>query len=201
MARNPQSMPTMRPAQIDAFHQWLLTGTGGANDAVSLVISHQSGGKIARNVADYLNRYDDASHDRWLPVSSELIRQIAADRGLRGLLGLGDPCPNCPPDGPCGLKKILRAFAEHGHVVLDHDLAEIATRDLDSSFRIAITPPSDEVCNCHAVIHPDHFPDSSLPGVISDLFLEWNESRRPTHLREWRENPTIVEQSAPSGVG
>lgn len=190
----------MRPAQIDAFHQWLLTGTGGKDDAVSLVISHHSSDRISTNVADYLNRYDDESHDRWLPVSGGLIRQIAADRGLRGLLGLGDPCPNCPPDGPCGIKKILRAFAERGHVVLDHNLAGVATQELDSIFRIAIEAPSDEAGGCHAVIHPDHFPESSLPGVISDLFLEWNENRRPAHTREWRENPTTLEQSAPSTV-
>lgn len=188
----------MRPAPIDAFHQWLLTITGEADDAVSLVITHHSEAGFAPRVADYLNRYDDASHDRWLSVSAELISQIAADRGLRGFLGLGDPCPNCPPDGPCGIKKILRAFAERGHVVLDHSLAEVATRDLDATFRIAIEPPSDEVGSCHAVINPDHFPAAVLPGLISDLFLEWNESRRPAQAREWRENPGTLEQSTQS---
>ncbi len=188
----------MRPAPINAFHQWLLTGTGEEEDAVSLVITHHSRDSYAPRVADYLNRYDDASHDRWLPVSKELIAEITADRGLRSLLGLGDPCPNCPPDGPCGIKKILRAFAERGHVVLDHHLAEVATRDLEFAFRVAIEPPSDEVGNCHAVINPDHFPETSLPGLISDLFLEWNETRRPPHAGNWRENPTTLEQAAPS---
>lgn len=188
----------MLPAPIDTFHQWLLTGTGGLDEAVSLVITHPTGASFAPSVAGYLNRYDDASHDRWLAVSPELLALIVADRGLHGLLGLGDPCPNCPPDGPCGLKKILRAFAERGHVVLDHPLAEIATRDLESAFRIAVERPSDEVVNCHVVIHPDHFPERSLPGVISDLFLEWNETRKPPHAGDWRENPGTLEQSAPS---
>lgn len=191
-------MRAMLPAPIDAFHQWLLTGTGEIDDAVSLVITHSSGASIAPSVAVYLNRYDDASQDRWLAVSQELLAMIAADRGLRGLLGLGDPCPNCPPDGPCGLKKILRAFAGRGHVVLDHPLAEVATRDLESAFRIAVEPPSDEVENCHAVINPGHFLERSLPGVISDLFLEWNENRRPSQPGGWRENPGTLEQSAPS---
>lgn len=188
----------MLTAPIAAFHQWLLTGTGEVNEAVSLIITHPSGASFAPGVAVYLNRYDDASHDRWLAVSPELLAMIAADPGLRGLLGLGDPCPNCPPDGPCGLKKILRAFAERGHVVLDHPLAGIATHDLEGAFRIAVEPPSDEAGNCHAVINPEHFPERSLPGVISDLFLEWNETRRPPQAGGWRENPGTDEQSAPS---
>ncbi len=188
----------MLTAPIDAFHQWLLTGTGEVNEAVSLIITHPSGASFAPGVAVYLNRYDDASQDRWLAVTPELLTMIAADPGLRGLLGLGDPCPNCPPDGPCGLKKILRAFADRGHVVLDHPLAEVATRDLESAFRIAVEPPSDEAGNCHAVINPEHFPERSLPGVISDLFLEWNETRKPPHARVWRENPGTLEQSTPS---
>lgn len=188
----------MLPAPIDAFHQWLLTATGDLGDTGSLVISHPSGASLARSVAGYLNRYDDSSQDRWLAVSQEMLAMIAADRGLRGLLGLGDPCPNCPPDGPCGLKKILRAFAERGHVVLDHPLAEVATRDLGSAFRIAVEPPSDEVESCHAAINPGHFPERSLPGVISDLFLEWNENRRPPRSAGRRENPGSLAQSAPS---
>jgi hypothetical protein len=188
----------MLPAPIDAFHQWLLTGTGELDEVVSLVITHPSGVNFAPSVAGYLNRYDDASQDRWLAVSPELLAMIAADRGLRGLLGLGDPCPNCPPDGPCGIKKILRAFAERGHVVLEHPLAGIATQDLESAFRIAVEPPSDEAGNCHAVINPEHFPERSMPGVISDLFLEWNETHRLTHAGGWREYPVTLEQSAPS---
>ena len=188
----------MLPAPIDAFHQWLLTGTGELNKAVSLVITHASGASFAPSVAGYLNRYDDESQDRWLAVSPELLALITADRGLRGLLGLGDPCPNCPPDGPCGLKKILRAFAERGHVVLDHPLAEVATRDLKSAFRIAVEQPSNGAETCHAVINPEHFPERSLPGVIGDLFLEWKETRRPLKAGAWRENPGTLEQSAPS---
>ena len=188
----------MLPALIDGFHHWLLNGTGVAEDAVSLVITHPAGLSLARSVAGYLNRYDDESYDRWLGVSPELLALIAADRGLRGLLGLGDPCPNCPPDGPCGLKKILRAFAERGHVVLDHPLAESATRDLESAFRIAVEPPSDEAESCHAVINPGHFPERSLPGVICDLFLEWNETRRPPRASARPENPGTLEQSTPS---
>lgn len=188
----------MLRAPIQAFHRWLLSGSSDPMDAVSVIITHRSKVRYAPPVAGYLNRYDDASQDRWLAVSDELIAEIAADRGLRGFLGLGDPCPNCPPSGPCGIKKILRAFAERGHVVFDHPLAEIANRDVEAAFRIVIDPPSDEAGNCHAVINPEHFPESSLPGVISDLFLEWNETRHSPQSADWRENPTTLEQAAPS---
>jgi len=168
---------------VSSFHQWLLAGDPQCAAACSIVlhgITADFGIDYASRLADHLNEYDDSSEPAWLDVSPPLLAAIAADANHRQMLGIGEGCPNCPPTGPCGLKKIIAALAARGRVILDSPLAAAATRDAESIFHAGIGLPPDALDECHVIINPARFPEKCIPGVIGDVFLEWlNCPHRP----------------------
>lgn len=161
---------------VSSFHQWLLAGDPQRAADCSIVLHGVTAGfglDFAPRLAAHLNEYDDSSEPAWLDVSTGLLTAIAGDAGHRRLLGISDSCPNCPPTGPCGLKKTLAALATRGRVVLDSPLAAAATRGMEGVFHAGIGLPPDGLDECHVIINPDRFPEGCIPGVIGDVFLEW----------------------------
>lgn len=161
---------------VSAFHQWLLAGDPQRAADCSIVlhgVTASFGSDLAPRLANHLNEYDDSSEPAWLDVSTTLLTAIASDANHRQLLGIGEGCPNCPPTGPCGLKKILTALATRGRVILDSPLAAAATRGVESVFHAGIGLPPDALDECHVIINPGRFPEHCIPAVVGDVFLEW----------------------------
>jgi hypothetical protein len=164
-------------SSVSTFHQWLLAGDPQPATDCSIVIhgvTPTMGRELAIRIAAHLNEYDDSSAPAWLDVSADMLAAIAADSNHRSLLGIADGCPNCPPTSPCGLKKTIIALAGRGRVILDAPLAAAATCGMDRVFHVGIgLPPAEGLEACHIVINPKRFPESCIPGVIGDVFLEW----------------------------
>lgn len=159
------------------FHHWLLSGE--AHGAPFLVLSTRNQPSIscAAAVARHLNEYDDRSNGRWIAINAEVVHAIAADPAQRRLLGVDEACPQCPPTSPCGIRKVLSALAERGHIVFDHPMAFEALGEVPQGFRTAVGAPGPEqIDHYHLIIQPNAFDSRCLTSLIADSFLEWSNS-------------------------
>ena len=163
---------------LSDFHRWLLADEPGSAPFVLLQYPQEDPTGCAAAVARLLNEFDEESGGNWIALSPEVVRTIAADPAQRRLLGVVEPCPNCPPTSRCGLRKVLSAIARRGHVVFDDRLALEATEDLDNGFRASIGVPDSQPESYHIILNPDRFQARCLAPLIADSFLEWTASRQ-----------------------
>ena len=163
----------MPPAKtLNDFHRWLLDDTPDTVGYLRVIVIHGAAEYplLAAAVSEYLNEYDDDSKGKWLALAPSLIEAIADDSAQRRLLGVEDPCPKCPPTGPCGLRKVIKALALHGRVVLDSEHAPKATHDLEGIFHVGLAT---DMKDCHLTINPGKFKARCLAPIIGDIYLEW----------------------------
>lgn len=165
------------------FHQWLLAQPIELAASRTIVLHgglRDSSNQLIEEIADYLNEYDEEGAGRWIPATSDIVLEVAEDPGLRRLLGMADPCPNCPPTGPCGIGKALTALGRRGHVVLLSQTSPGKHLDLPAAFHAGIGNGTTESENCHLVINPELMLPESIAHIISDVFLDWRhqESQR-----------------------
>jgi hypothetical protein len=168
------------PASITAFHHWLMAEDPQPLTACSIVLHGSDGqqpGKLATDIASYLNEFDDDSVGNWLAFEPELVEAIAANPGDRRLLGLGGTAADAPL-GPAAVQQVIRAIADRGHAVLDTPLAAATTRDLRGAFHVALGPPAAALDECHMILNARRFGPRCLAPVIGDTFLEWVAQRR-----------------------
>jgi hypothetical protein len=156
------------------FNQWLLTAPT-QSAPVRTVILHGDpaifSDRLIEDVAVYLNEYDDEGGGRWLAATSELVLKVSGNRDLRQLLGMAENCPNCPPSGPCGIRKTLTALGQRGHVIFRAAVPPGKNLELPNAFHAGIG--SGSVAKCHLILNPDLMAPGSIANIIGDVFLEW----------------------------
>ena len=168
------------PSTIAAFHHWLMAESPQPFSACSIILHGSDGqapGKLAADIAGYLNEFDDESGGNWLAFEPTLVEAIAANPGDRRLLGISEPLPGNGLPGPCTVQHIIQALAERGHAVLDTPLAAAATRDLRGAFHVALGLPAEALDECHMILNARRFGPRCLAPVIGDTFLEWVAQR------------------------
>jgi len=166
----------MLASNLTAFHRWLLAPRTGAPGVIIHGFPQLPTG-LAPAIASYLNEFDDDAGGNWTAFSEELIHVISETAPQRSLLGIGEGCKNCPPNSPCGRRKVLGALARRGHAVLDGLLAVEAGADLNNVFRVSLGPAPSEGKGFHLILRPELFSDRSLPSIIGDTYLEWATTR------------------------
>ena len=176
---------------LSSFHQWLLAPPNQPCPSRVIVLH---GGPAATldpllgDIADYLNEYDGDGAGRWLAATPDLVRRISESPDSRRLLGMADPCPNCPPASSCGIRKTLEALARHGHVVFRVG-AERAP-DLPEAFHAGIGADDCGCARCHLILNPDLVHPRNLAHLVSDVFLDW-------HHEEFRTASALSSRNAP----
>lgn len=167
---------------LSLFHQWFLSESKERAPARTIILHGAPGvieDRLIDEIAAYLNEYDDDEAAHWLAVKSELVEQIAADEGLRCLLGMADPCPNCPPSSACGIRKTYQALGERGHVIFRAIPQPEKSPELSEAFHAGVGNQGVSAEKCHLVLDPDLMDIKSIAPVIGDVFLEW--LHRPSH--------------------
>ncbi|QJE95394.1 hypothetical protein [Luteolibacter luteus] len=167
----------MLATTLPAFHRWFLATRASGAPGIVLYGDPALPKGLAAAVARHLNEFDDDSKGNWTAFAPELIAEISESAPQRGLLGLPDGCKDCPPNSPCGRKRVLQALGKRGQAVLDGTLAVAACAPLREVFRVSLGPPPETGLHFHLVLHPEHFSDRSLASIIGDTFLEWDATR------------------------
>jgi hypothetical protein len=182
---------------LSCFHQWLLSSSdppcpsrvivlhGGCAEPLDPLV-----GEIAR----YLNEYDGEGAGRWLAATPELVLRISRSPDSRRLLGMGSPCPSCPPDGPCGISKTLTALGRHGYVVFRSDTTRGKPLDLPDAFHAGIGSDDREWDKCHLILNSDLVHSRNLAHMVSDVFLDWHHQVGRTG------SPTSSRNAPPSAI-
>lgn len=160
------------PGTLTEFHHWLLDGKPDYVDHPHVIVLYgaEKYPSLTRALAHYLNEYDDEAHGHWMGVQQPLIATIAADAAQRSLLGVDQSCEKCPPTGPCGQRKVIKALVQHGHVVIDSPHASAATENIDGVFHVSL---SEFHKHCHMHLNASRFEERCLAPIIADVYLEW----------------------------
>lgn len=167
----------MSATTLHEFHHWLLGGSRAAAPFILLDTRLQPIPHFAAEVAVHLNEFDEEADRKWIHISTDLLLTLAADPAQRRLLGVADPCPNCPPTSPCGVRKVLTALSKRGHVVINHPLSFEAVPDHPLGFRASIGLPADEAARYDLIVNPARFQARCIAPLIADSFLEWDAGR------------------------
>jgi hypothetical protein len=166
----------MLASSLPDFHRWFLAPRTAAPSIVLHGFPELPLG-LASALAQHLNEFDDDAGGNWTAFSPELIHTISETPPQRSLLGLDEGCKNCPPNSPCGRRKVLGALARRGHAVLDGMLAVDACAGLNNVFRVSLGPAPAEGKGFHLILRPELFSDRSLSSIIGDTYLEWSATR------------------------
>lgn len=161
---------------LTLFHQWFLSEPENCSLTRTIILHGEVaaiGESLIDEIAAYLNEYDDDEAGNWLAVKSDLVQQIAEDAGLRCLLGMADPCPNCAPSSACGIRKTYQALGERGHVIFRAVSQPGKPLELSEAFHAGIGNQSTTSAKCHLVLNPDLVETKSIAPIIGDVFLEW----------------------------
>ncbi len=167
----------MLASTLPAFHHWLLGGNRVRGAAIVLFGFPELPTALAGGVAGYLNEYHDDGAGLWTAFSPQLIHSIAANPALRILLGVPEPCPQCPATSSCGLRKVISSIARRGHAVLEGPLAVEASAEKNDIFRAALGVIPEDGPLFHLALRPELFSDRALHSIIGDTFLEWEATR------------------------
>jgi hypothetical protein len=166
----------MLATNLPAFHRWFIAGGGAGASSIVLHGSPHAEG-LAAAVARHLNEFDEDARGNWTAFAPELIQAISETPPQRSLLGLDDCCKDCPPNSPCGRRRVLEALARRGQAVLEGMLAVEACGPLKNVFRVSLGQPPGSGEDFQLILHREHFSDRSLPAIIGDTFLEWANAR------------------------
>jgi hypothetical protein len=200
----PVRMSDTNPLSL--FHHWRLASTEPPCPSRTVVLHGGSAellDPLIDEIAEYLNEYDADDAGRWLAATSDLVLRISASMDSRKLLGMADPCPNCPPDSACGVRATLAALGRHGHVVFRAEAPKGKSLDLPVAFHAGIGQSDCGCGNCHLVLNPDLVQPRSIAHIVSDVFLDWHhESSHPASGPAIRNAPSsgIQEQTGSTDV-
>lgn len=166
------SVAMSHPSALSEFHHWLLDGKPDLTGHPHVIVLYgaESFHGLTRALAHYLNEYDDEAHGHWMAAQAPLIESIAGDATQRKLLGVDQACEKCPPTGPCGLRKVIKALAQQGHVVFDSPHAAAATESVDGVFYVSLSAFHKD---CHMHLNASRFHQRCLAPIIADVYLEW----------------------------
>lgn len=161
---------------LSIFRQWLFTEPSGHAPNRTIMLHGDPAvfsDRLIEQIADYLNEYDDDDAGCWLAATSDLVLHVSEDEHLRQLLGMGAPCPNCPPSSSCGVRKIHAALGQRGHVILRESNPPDKKLLLPHAFHAGIGNQTGHTMKCHLVLNPALMDPGSLAHIIGDVYLEW----------------------------
>ena len=162
---------------LTEFHHWLLAEEPSGAPFILLDTGDFPRLDCASRIARHLNEYDDGSGGNWIAPHPGVIHAIAADPAQRRLLGLADTPEGFRATDPAGLRRIIRALAQRGHVVINHPEGRRALIDEPRGFRAALGLPESDGSGFHIILDPSGFPQQCLAPIVGDSFLEWLHQR------------------------
>lgn len=160
---------------LSAFHQWLHAGPMGPTAATAIVLHGDSTDfteNVLREIAEYLNEYDDEGAGHWLSATPGLVAQISQNPDLRQLLGMEEGCQDCPPTSACGVRKTLTALGRRGHVIFQALFPVDKDLELPDAFHAGVGSSVPSAAKCHLVLNPELMEPSCIAHIIADVFLE-----------------------------
>lgn len=161
---------------FSVFHQWLLAEPSNLASACAIILHGEAGWNcepMIREIANYLNEYDDDGDGRWLPATPELIEKILRDPNHRRLLGMHESAPTSESDLPTEAQKTISAIGQRGHVVLNYPGVPDQSLDLANTFHAGIGSAAAIGDDCHLILNPKRMDEKCIAHVIADVFLEW----------------------------
>jgi hypothetical protein len=161
---------------FSVFHQWLLAEPSNLASACAIILHGEpewSSDSMIRDIANYLNEYDDDGDGRWLPATPELIEKILRDPNHRRLLGMEETTPSADAEVPFETRKTISAIGQRGHVVLSYPGVPDRELDLANTFHAGIGDPATVGNDCHVILNPKRMDEKCIAHVIADVFLEW----------------------------
>lgn len=178
---------------ITDFHAWLAAGSEGSSAPCSILIhGEESPAKavLIRQIAEYLNEYDDEGDGRWLAATNDLIYRISEDAFLRQLVGLEYDIAS----GRTAFAKTFCALASRGHVIAQPAATLDRTFGMAHTFDVGLGEMP--LASCHMVLNPDKIAPAHLAPIIGDVFLEWfhHDARRGAESYTATVNPCVANE-------
>jgi hypothetical protein len=171
-------MADMHVKSFEDLQRWRISAQDDGSPVIVIQTCPSLVGRIAEPLARCLNEYDQAAEGRWATFEDELLRAISSCAPERALLGVSDGCLKCPAGSACLQRKVYRALAGFGYVVLEGVLAAKACEGLEGVFRVGIGSIEKDLPHPDLVIHPAGFAMDRLLALIGDTCVEWLATRR-----------------------
>lgn len=124
---------------------------------------------LLREIAEYLNEYDDACEGNWFAASPSIINRIASDEENLRLLGL----EISEAEEKCSEVGVVAALLERGNVVCLADPVQQVGPDHPNTFHAGVGKESELLDSCHITINPDRIEHGCIARIVGDVFLEW----------------------------
>lgn len=176
---------------MSVFHQWLLADPAGKATACAIILHCDDSlpcTHLIRDIADYLNEYDDDGDGRWLPATPDLVEKIALDENHRRLLGMRRIGVGHAGDPQAGYREALTGLCQRGHVVFRSPGVSYEEPDHTNTFHAGVGLPHEIPGECHLILNPALMDQKCIAHIIGDVFLEWFhcETHRSTPIHEIR---------------
>jgi len=176
---------------LSVFHQWLLADPAGQVSACAIMLHCDDSlpcTHLIRDIADYLNEYDDDGDGRWLPATPDLVEKIARDEHHRRLLGMRRIGTGNAVDPQAEYRETLAGLGQRGHVVFRAPGVSAAEPDLANTFHVGVGHPHEIPGKCHLILNSELLTQKCIAHIIGDVFLEWFhcEMHRSTPIHEIR---------------
>lgn len=177
---------------MSVFHQWLLLADPASTATACAIILHCDDSlpctHLIRDIADYLNEYDDDGDGRWLPATPDLVEKIALDGNHRRLLGMRRLGAGHAGDPQTGYREALTGLCQRGHVVFRSPGVSYEEPDHTNTFHAGVGLHHEIPGECHLILNPALMDQKCIAHIIGDVFLEWIhcKMRRGTPLHEIR---------------
>jgi hypothetical protein len=168
-------MPASSP--ISVFHQRLSAAPTHKTSACAIILHCDDSWPCApliREIADYLNEYDDDGDGRWLPATSDMVEKIARDANHRRMLEMNEAVSDGLTTPQAEYRKTLTGLGHRGHVIFrSPGLACEATQDFSNTFHAGVGRARNIPENCHLILNPDLMDQKCIAHIVGDVFLEW----------------------------
>jgi len=176
---------------MSVFHQWLLAAPVNPASGCAIMLHCADScpsGPLIRDIAAYLNEYDDDGDGRWLPATPDLVEKIASDAHQRRLLGLKEWAAHEAGAPQTAYRKTLASLGQRGHVVFRAPVGGNAPPRLANTFHAGVGRARELPTTCHLILNPELLEQKCIAHIVGDVFLEWlhRQMRRSTPIHEIR---------------
>jgi hypothetical protein len=174
---------------MSVFHQWLLAAPASRASACAIILHCQDSlpcTHLIRDIADYLNEYDDDCDGRWLPATPDLVEKIAGNENHRRLLGMKEPEARSRRAPRAIYRNTLTGLGQRGHVVFRSPGMTEEQPDLANTFHAGVGRAHEIPEHCHLILNPELMDQKCIAHIVGDVFLEWLhcQMRRGTPIHE-----------------
>lgn len=176
---------------MSVFHQWLLAEPASKASACAIILHGEETSPFShliKDVAEYLNEYDDDGDGRWLPATPELVEKISKDPNHRQLLGMDEIGSDSAAGSQAEFQKTLAALGQRGHVVFRSPGVPAEALNLANTFHAGVGEASRIPETCHLILNPQLMDQKCIAHIVGDVFLEWLhcEMRRNAPIQDIR---------------